>query len=90
MRFDGRTKTFVVPGIHAGPFNGLLSGKDVEQLWPDVAAERLGLDCGEDSGDVEFLGDLGEQNNVVGEAGPDRYSAESSTVSNLWYWFFWM
>ena len=44
-----------------------LAGKHVEQLRPDVAAERFGFDGGKDGWDAEFLGHLGKEGDVVDE-----------------------
>ena len=55
----------VVPGVHAAALHDRLTWEDVEQLWPDVTAERFGLNCGEHGRHLEFLRNLGHQRNVV-------------------------
>ena len=50
---DGRDEVLVVPRIHRGTLDGLLTRKDRLELRPHVAAEGLGFDGGQHNRHVE-------------------------------------
>src|SRR3989442_565724 len=70
--FDGFAKTRIIPRIHGGPLDNRLTGKDVEQLRPDITAEALRLDGREHGGHIEFLRHAREEHDVVDHGGPVR------------------
>mmetsp|Transcript_1978 Transcript_1978/g.5467 ORF Transcript_1978/g.5467 Transcript_1978/m.5467 type:complete len:238 (-) Transcript_1978:213-926(-) len=64
---DGSTEAFIIPRVHAGAFHNGVIIKHIQQLWPDVAREALCLHGSEDGGNIEQLGNLGQQDSVVDE-----------------------
>src|SRR5439155_4569586 len=53
--FDGFAEFHGVPGVHGTAFNHRLAGKHIQQLWPDIAAERFGFDSSKHRWHVEFI-----------------------------------
>ncbi len=63
--FNRGNKILVVPGIHAGTFNGGLIRKDRLHLWPKNSAEALRLNRCEHVRHAEYSGCFGKHDVVV-------------------------
>jgi len=68
--FDCGNELLAVPGIHAGPLDGRLVGKQIEQLRRDGSTKPLGLDRCQDHGHAEDFRRLRQHQNVVQQVLP--------------------
>lgn len=66
---ENRLVSGVVPRVHRAALDNGLAGEDVKQLWRYLAGEAFRFDRGENGWDAEGLRHLGEEDDVVDEAG---------------------